>query len=37
MTSVYVMLTVAAVLLVYQMYFRHDDDDLDSRGKPKRR
>jgi len=37
MTSVYIMLAVAAVLVVYQVYFRNDDDDLDNRGRPRRK
>ena len=37
MTPVYVMLAVGAVLMVYQIYFRKNDDDLDNRGRPKRK
>jgi len=37
MKSVYIMLAVALVLFIYQYYFRNDDDELDSRGRPKRR
>jgi hypothetical protein len=37
MNFVYIMLAVAVVLLVYQMYYRRDDDNLDNRGRPRRK
>ena len=36
-TSVIILLSVGAVLLVYQLFFRKDDDELDSYGKAKRK
>ena len=37
MTSVYVMLGIAALLMIYEFYFREHDDDLDSNGRPKKK
>lgn len=36
MTTVCIMLVIAVVLVIYQLYFRKNDDELDSRGKPRR-
>lgn len=37
MVSVYILLAIAALLLIYQLYIRHDEDDeeLDGNGLPK--
>ena len=37
MTSVYVMLSIAAVLVIYEWFFRNREDELDSRGRPKKK
>ena len=36
MDYLYLMLGIAAILVIYQLYFRKDDDELDSRGRPRR-
>jgi hypothetical protein len=37
MEFVYILLAIGAVLLIYQLVLRRDDDVLDKRGRPKRK
>ena len=36
-TSVIILLSIGAVLLIYQLYFRNDDDELDNKGNVKKK
>ncbi len=36
-TSVIILLSIGAVLLVYQLFFRDDEEELDRRGRVKKR